>query len=168
MPVKTRTAALPGNHRHSQTGAYNQTCSGQSCRWPECDPVSTSTVSSTVAQRNRGALLRNKSSVPNSSSRYIVGLKSPLQQRGLACSGFPAAGKWSGAAARGMRRSASGDSTSCRDSRWVGERLTHKDSERVATALSFPKLLYNSQFHTHTWSARARAWDSVPPCEIVL
>ena len=37
-------------------------------------------------------------------------------------------GNWTGAAARKMSRSVCGGSSSCRDSRRVGYRLTHKDS----------------------------------------
>ena len=45
--------------------------------------------------------------------------------KGFASSGCPTAGKWSGAAARGMSRSDCGGSSSCRDSRRVGWGLTH-------------------------------------------
>ena len=45
--------------------------------------------------------------------------------KGCASSGFPAAGHSSGAAARGMSRSACGGLFSCRDSRRVRKRLTH-------------------------------------------
>ena len=61
-------------------------------------------------------LFDDKSSVPSSLKLCCTLFCKSLQEKGFASSGFAAAGKWSGAAVRGMSRSACGGSSSGRGS----------------------------------------------------
>ena len=91
-------------------------------------PSGFQSASSAGSQRKRRLLLDGKSSVPSSLERQHCEIQFASGREATPSSGCPAAGQWSGAAARGMSRSTCGGSFPGRDSRRVGKRLTHKDS----------------------------------------